>query len=105
MRRDSPCPADRTRLPVRFLGNENKIRVAPDTEVAGYPANLFCRISGQSVLPDIRYPAQYPTEKGVTKKQPIEIFSIPFTVFEICITVIFSGDLGFEESLNLKVLM
>ena len=30
------------------------IRVAPDTELAGYPANLFCRISGQSVLPDIR---------------------------------------------------
>ena len=22
------------------------IRVAPDTELAGYPANLFCRISG-----------------------------------------------------------
>ena len=23
----------------------NKSRVAPDTELAGYPANLFCRIS------------------------------------------------------------
>ena len=28
------------------------IRVAPDTELAGYPANLFCRISG--IRPDIR---------------------------------------------------
>ena len=31
-------------------------RVAPDTELAGYPANLFCRISG------IRYPAGYPAK-------------------------------------------
>ena len=30
------------------------------------------------------------------KKQPVGIFSITFTVFEI-FTVIFSGDLGFEE--------
>ena len=27
-------------------------RVAPDTELAGYPANLFCRIS--CIQPDIR---------------------------------------------------
>ena len=29
----------------------NIIRVAPDTELAGYPAILFCRISG--IRPDI----------------------------------------------------
>ena len=36
-------------------------RVAPDTELAGYPANLF-----------VRYPAEQ--LKGVTKKQPVGIF-------------------------------
>ena len=35
-----------------LLVNLHKNRVAPDTELAGYPANLFCRISG--IRPDIR---------------------------------------------------
>ena len=58
-------------------------RVAPDTELAGYPANLFYRISG--IRPDIRYPAGYPAEllKGVTKKNNRLTFSQTFTVFKI----------------------
>ena len=35
------------------------IRVAPDTDWAGYPANIF---TGYPVWPDIRYPAGYPAK-------------------------------------------
>ena len=58
-------------------------RVVQDTELAGYPAagypaNLFCRISGWII-------------KGRHKKN--------FYSFRNCF-VIFSGDLGFEERIN-----
>ena len=45
LRRQSPSEAN---IMLRLLEG----RVAPDTELAGYPANLFCWISG--IRPDIR---------------------------------------------------
>ena len=54
-------PFNATKFPSFFLDPQNLSvffsRVAPDTELAGYPAagypaNLFCRISG--IRPDIR---------------------------------------------------
>ena len=43
---------DRFAVVVSISQHVPEIRVASDTELAGYPANLFCRISG--IRPDIR---------------------------------------------------
>ena len=47
-----------------------RIKVAPDTELAGYPANRFAGYPVSGQISGIRYPAGYPAEylKGVTKK-------------------------------------
>ena len=61
-------------------------RVAPDTELAGYPANLFfCRISG--IRPDIRSGRiSGLIVKGFHKKtKQLTFFSITFTVFNILV--------------------
>ena len=69
-------------------------RVAPDTELtgysaAGYPANLFCRISG--IRPDIRLNSLRVSQKNLT----VDIFLNNFYCFQY-FTVIFNRALGFE---------
>ena len=69
-------------------------RVAPDTELAGYPANLFCRISGLAGYP-VSGRISGKNNRCHTKKNGWHFLNNFYSFRNF--TVIFSGDLGFEE--------